>query len=67
MVFCSIRLPYQSLLVIVCHDSIERNTAKQLLVVFRRLLVGPAGSAQLTEPHYFFWIDLSLLIGEWCF
>jgi hypothetical protein len=51
------------LLIIVCHNFIERNSPKNLRWCssgFLRLLQTQA------EPHGFFWIELPLLVCEWC-
>jgi hypothetical protein len=53
--------------VIVCHDFIEENKPKKLLVMFQQLLATSADSGQLPEPCSFFWINSPLLTHEWYF
>jgi hypothetical protein len=48
-----------------CCDFIEKNVTKDCLVVFQSPLAVSTG--QLEEPQGFFYIELLLLIAEWCF
>ena len=36
------------------------------MVVFWRILAPSVDSSQLTKPPGFFWVELLLLIHEWC-
>ena len=65
IMLADIAVPYHSLLVIIRHDFIERNT-RNLLVVFQLLLAASVDLGRLAEPYTFFWIDLPLLIRKWC-
>jgi hypothetical protein len=44
----------------------REKCTKKLVVVFWQLLATSSDSGRLAEPCDFFWIDLLLLIHEWC-
>ena len=44
----------------------RKKCMEELLVIFQWLPVAPTDSSQLAEPRGFFWIELTLLIHEWC-
>jgi hypothetical protein len=66
MMLGGIGTPCHSLLVIICHDFIERNSPKKLLVMFQWLLDTSIDSGCLAEPGSFFWLKLPFPICQWC-
>jgi hypothetical protein len=61
---CGIGSPCHSLLVIICHDFIERNATKELLIMFQLHLGTSTDSSGLAEPCGFF-LDLTAIVDLW--